>query len=157
MLLFPNCSLLRAGRLELHGPFTGAPPSMCFCDGQSSVFVAGTSQWVGPAFSLQLDGRPCKLSLQGYPPPPGVLPAAPPRLYHTKSLLLRCCPSHMRLNAVAPWGTAMPSRSTWRLKSMDALWEGMTLSPKMDSSVILATNTKVAGGPHPRVSFTKAS
>lgn len=48
-LLFPNCSLLRAARLEHHGPLVGVPLSLCFRYRRSPVIVTGTSFgcWLG--------------------------------------------------------------------------------------------------------------
>jgi hypothetical protein len=102
-LLFCNCSLLSAARLKRHGPFAGARPLMRFCTGglQSSPLRTG------PALSHQLEERSWIPSLRGYPPPPAVLPAAPLRLYHIEPLLLRCCSSYLRLNAVTPRGAAV--------------------------------------------------
>jgi hypothetical protein len=47
-----------------------------------------------------------------------------------------------------------PSRITWRLKSVETSWACMTLSPRMNSSVILATSTQVASGYYPRPAGT---
>jgi hypothetical protein len=46
---------------------------------------------------------------------------------------------------------------TWRLKSTNASWACMTPGLRMDSSVILVTNTQVVNERRPTVSFTKAS
>jgi hypothetical protein len=50
-----------------------------------------------------------------------------------------------------------PSRITWRLKSMEASWACISLSPRMNSSVILATSTPVDSGHRPRLTVTRAS
>jgi hypothetical protein len=86
----------------------------------------------------------------------GAFPAAPPRLYHTKPLLLRCCPSYKGLNMVAPWGATV-AHPHCPVVARAASNPCMTWSPRMNSSVILATNTRVVSGRHPRVSFMKAS
>jgi hypothetical protein len=66
-LLFSNYSLLKATRLKHHGPLTGAPPSMRFCDRRSPVIVTGTSLggWTGLLASARwvvLEPVPAKLS-----------------------------------------------------------------------------------------------
>jgi hypothetical protein len=53
--------------------------------------------------------------------------------------------------------SSLSSHSMWRLKPMDVSWVCMTLSPRMNSSVILVTNTQVVSGCHSRVSYMKAS
>jgi hypothetical protein len=98
----------------------------------------------GLVFFPQLDAHHWNPSLRGYPMPPVVLPTAPLWLlshWAVVTLLLPsiqgeehgCTPGHCS-------GTSsLPSRSMWCLKSMDASWACMTLSPRMNSSVILAT------------------
>jgi hypothetical protein len=81
VLRFPNCSLLRAARPQLHGPFTWAPPLVCFRDWWRLVIVTGTSLEGRAAFLFQLDGQPWTQSLRLYPPPAGVLPVASSLLY----------------------------------------------------------------------------
>jgi hypothetical protein len=55
--------------------------SMC-ASATDGDFSSSPAPYVGvrPAFSLKIDRRPWNLSLQGYLPPPGALPATPPRL-----------------------------------------------------------------------------
>jgi hypothetical protein len=63
-----------------------------------------------------------------------------------------------RCNSGHPSGTSsLCNLSTRRFRSMAALWACRTSSPRVNSSVILATNTTVFGGRCPGVRVTKAS
>jgi hypothetical protein len=53
--------------------------------------------------------------------------------------------------------SSSPSLSMWRLKSTDASRDRMTSSPRLNSSMIFATNTQVASGRRTTVICTKAS
>jgi hypothetical protein len=59
------------------------------------------------SYVLQFDGRPCSQSRDAIPPPPGVLPTAPPKLYHTEPLPPRRCPSYKGTDAAAPRGVTL--------------------------------------------------
>jgi hypothetical protein len=147
-LPFPNCSLLRAARLERHGPFKGVPPYSATGGLQSSSRAPHLRD--GPAFSLQLDGRLWNPSQRGHPPPPGVLPAAPPqRLHHAEKLAsllpfiqaTERCREPGRRNVTS----LSPSCSTRRLKFTDVPWECVASSSRINS-VTLATNTRAVRG-----------
>jgi hypothetical protein len=78
----PSCSLLRAAHLKRCRSFVGVPSLVCFCKQLSKDIIMGTSLGVEPAFLLQLNGWPWNPSLQGYPPPQGVLPATKLQISH---------------------------------------------------------------------------
>jgi hypothetical protein len=90
----------------------------------SAVFVTGTSV---ECWTDVLPSAWCmtvKSCMRCRPPPPGFLQALPPRLYHTKPLLPRCCPSYRGMNTVAPSGCRSdtfpsPSLSAWCVRSTD--------------------------------------
>lgn len=164
VLLFPNCTLLRAARIEHHGHFAGAPPSVCFSTGGLQSSLQAPPLGVGLAFS------PYVHSLMGGPGsrPCGAIHCLQGsfqlhrRNCHTEPLLLRRYPSCKGLDAIAPRGAEValphhPVAAGGAFKSTDASWPCMTSNPITNSSVILATNTQVVNGRSPIVSFTKAS
>lgn len=117
-LLSPNRSHLRADRLKRRCPLEGEAPRVCFCYRRSLLEVSGSFHG-GWTDLLVLAWW---AALEGYLPPPGIPPAAPPRLYHTEPLPCRCYPSYWGLNAVAPQGAAAAlTHCTWHLKFTDIL------------------------------------
>jgi hypothetical protein len=79
----------------------------------------------------------------------GVLLAAPLEPYQTELLLHGCCAPGCHKGT-----SSLPHHDKWSLKPTDSSCAYMTSSPRMNSSVISAMNTRVISGQHCTVSVT---
>jgi hypothetical protein len=121
------------------------------------INLTSTSNFIGTYMPLcHIMTKALKPCLRGCPPPLGFLQAVPPRLYHTKLLLPRCCPSYRGMNAVATRGCCSgtfpsPRPSAWCAKSTDVV--GVHDVESRMKSVLLATNSQVVSGRSPEQFF----
>jgi hypothetical protein len=120
---------------------------MCFCDMRPPVIVTGTPfEGVDRHSRFSAVDGPRSLPYEDIHRLQG---SFQPHLAAATSLLpfIQGCE---RGRALGHRSSTSPfSRSTWRFKSKDASWACMTSSPRMKSSVILATNTQVVSGAAP--------
>lgn len=156
------CSLLRATRLEPHDPFTCASPLACFNDQRplrlnSGSFSGGYTGVVASAWWATLKPIPARLSTTFRDPFRCTTMTLPHWAADTSLLPFLHGGESGRASGRRSGTSSFSSHNTRRFRSTAASQACRTSSPKMNSLVILATNTQVFSGTHPRVSVMKAS
>jgi hypothetical protein len=113
VLLFPNCTLLRAVSIEHDGLFSGVPPSMCFYDRRSPVFVTGTSVggWTG-VLSLRISA-----SWAGVDPVPVALSTACRGPYNRTAAIVTPSRCYFAVtHHVRGWTRSRPGMLQWHFR-----------------------------------------
>jgi hypothetical protein len=123
----PTTASLRL--LILSAVFSHMHISQCFCELVSSHryrrFPRGLDRHSFSGLTGHLRTSPSKESFETH------------HNYHTKQLLLQCCPSYWGgYTQLCPrksqWDISMPSHCMWCLKSSDASWTWMMTSPRIN-------------------------